>query len=117
MASAAELEAGFIGDRTKAALAAARKRGKRLGGKRKGQKLLREWRQRGSAATASKAAARAAVVAPIISELQANGATSLCAIAAGLHEREVPTARGNGTWSAVPVARVLARQQHTAAGR
>jgi hypothetical protein len=49
-------------------------------------------------------------IAPIIAELQAVGATSLRAIAAGLNDRGIPTARGNGTWSAVQVARVMARQ-------
>ena len=109
MASVAELEAGFIGARTKAALAAARKRGVPLGGKRKGQKLTREARQRGSATMAKAAAARAADLAPVIAELQASGAMSLSAIAAGLNERKIPTARGNGTWSAVQVIRVMKR--------
>lgn len=110
MASVAELEAGFIADRTRQALAAARKRGAKLGGRRKGQKLLREWRQRGSKAVASQAAARATDLAPILAELQAAGATSLRAIAARLNERGIPTARGGGAWSATQVARVLARQ-------
>ena len=39
-----------------------------------------------------------------------HGATSLSAIAAGLNERKIPTARGTGEWSAVQVMRVLARQ-------
>jgi hypothetical protein len=39
--------------------------------------------------------------------LQAAGATSLRAIAAGLNEQNIPTARGQGKWSAVQVARVL----------
>ena len=39
-------------------------------------------------------------------ELQAGGATSLRAIAAGLEERGIPAARG-GKWSAVQVMRLL----------
>jgi hypothetical protein len=39
-------------------------------------------------------------------ELQASGATSLRAIAAGLDGRNIPTARG-GEWSATQVARLL----------
>jgi hypothetical protein len=37
------------------------------------------------------------------------GATSLRAIAAGLNVQGIPTARGQGEWSAVQVARVLER--------
>ena len=48
-------------------------------------------------------------IAPVIAELQASGATSLRAIAAGLNERGIPTARGEGEWSAVQVMRVLER--------
>jgi hypothetical protein len=43
---------------------------------------------------------------PIIKELQAAGFESLRAIAAGLGERGIPTARG-GKWSSVQVARLL----------
>jgi hypothetical protein len=53
--------------------------------------------------------ARAADLRPIIEELQATGATSLRAIAAGLNARGIPTARGSGEWSAVQVARALDR--------
>ncbi|MFY9953932.1 recombinase family protein [Bradyrhizobium sp.] len=48
-------------------------------------------------------------MAPTIAELQASGATSLRAIAAALNDRGIPTSRGDGTWSAVQVARVLDR--------
>jgi hypothetical protein len=41
--------------------------------------------------------------------LQAAGATSLRAIANGLNEQKIPTARGNGQWTATQVARVLER--------
>ena len=47
-------------------------------------------------------------LAPIIGELQAAGAASLRAIAAGLNERGIPTARG-GQWTAIQVSRVLNR--------
>ena len=49
-----------------------------------------------------------AMVAPIIKELQAAGKTSLRAIAAGLNDAGIPTARGS-EWSAVQVRRVLER--------
>jgi hypothetical protein len=52
---------------------------------------------------------RASQILPTIRELQAAGATSLRALAAGLNEAGIPTARGDGTWSAVQVARILER--------
>jgi len=47
-------------------------------------------------------------LAPIIKELQAAGKTSLRAIAAGLNEAGIPTARG-GEWSSAQVMRILER--------
>jgi DNA invertase Pin-like site-specific DNA recombinase len=77
MVLVAELEAGFISDRTKAALAAAKRRGKKLGGFRASAKLTAKARQKGADANAEAAAARAAGdLAPMITELQASGATS-----------------------------------------
>jgi hypothetical protein len=55
------------------------------------------------------AAARAAELAPVIAELQAGGAVSLRSIAAALNERGIPTASGDGAWSAGQVARVCQR--------
>jgi hypothetical protein len=46
---------------------------------------------------------------PLIPELQAAGATSLRAIAAGLNERGVSTPRGVGEWKAGTVSQLLAR--------
>lgn len=109
MAAVAQLEAGMISARTKAALAAAKRRGTKLGGDR-GARLTAKARARGSAAMAEKAAQRAADVLPTIGELKAAGASSLRAIAAGLNERGIPTAQ-KGKWSATQVARVLARTQ------
>jgi hypothetical protein len=56
-------------------------------------------RKAGKEANAQKAVQRAADIAPIIADLQAAGATSLQAIAGGLNDRSIPTARG-GSWSA-----------------
>src|SRR5260370_27914862 len=108
MVAVAELEAGMISARTKAALAAAKKRGKKLGGNR-GVKPTAKMRARYTAILQQRADARAPDIGPIIHSLQAAGATALRAIAAGLNARRIPTARGGGTWSAVQVARILER--------
>ena len=108
MVAVAELEAGMISARTKAALAAAKKRGKKLGGDR-GTIPSKAVRAKAKAARAARANARAGDIGPTIRELQAAGATSLRAIAAGLSERGIPTALGKGKWSAQQVARVLQR--------
>jgi DNA invertase Pin-like site-specific DNA recombinase len=109
MVAVAELEAGMISKRTKDALAAAKKRGTKLGGFRPGAKLSAKARAQGSKVMQQRALARAADMALHIAELRAAGATTLRAIASGLNERKIPTARGEGVWSAVQVARVLGR--------
>ena len=63
------------------------------------------------AANARLASERAAIIAPIIAELRAAGATSLRDIVAGLIQRGIPTARGTGSWSASQVARVMERHE------
>jgi DNA invertase Pin-like site-specific DNA recombinase len=105
MAAVAELEAGMISARTKAALAAAKRRGVKLGGDR-GARLTAKARAAGRAAVQERARSRAADLAPTIQELQAAGCESLRAIAAGLEERGIPAARG-GKWSAVQVSQLL----------
>ena len=106
MVAVAELEAGMISARTKAALAAAKRRGVELGGFR-GRRLTNADRKAAVAAQRAKAQQRASDIAPIVKELQASGAVTLVAIADGLNERSVPTARG-GQWSATQVMRLLA---------
>ena len=112
MVAVAELEAGMISARTKAALAAAKKRGKKLGGRRYNSKgeVAHGSAKALAAATRvreKRSVQRAADLAPTITALQAAGATSLRAIADGLNAQGIPTARGAGSWSAVQVARVL----------
>ena len=108
MASVAELEAGLISARTKAALAAAKARGKRLGGNR-GTTPTDEMRAAGVAARQEAAATRATDLRAPLMEIQAQGARSLAAIAKALNERGIPTARGKGNWTPMQVSRVLAR--------
>ncbi len=108
MAAVAELEAGMISKRTKDALAAAKRRGKKLGGNR-GVKLTSAARAAGRAVLVDQANSRAEDLAPVIAELRATGVTSLRGLAAALTARSIPTASGNGKWSGVQVGRVLQR--------
>ena len=107
MAMVAEDEAERISTRTKAALAAARARGQRLGGFR-GYAPSEADRAAATEARAAGAHARAAEVVPVIRELQTAGLGSLSAIARELTRRGVPTPRGAGAWQAVQVQRTLA---------
>jgi DNA invertase Pin-like site-specific DNA recombinase len=115
MAMVAEEEGRQISARTKAALQAAKARGTKLGGRRLSKTdghpvtITAEMRAAGIAARQQRSASRAADIGPTIKSLQAGGATSLRAIAAGLNAQGIPTARGGGIWSAVQVARVLER--------
>jgi len=108
MVSVAELEAGMISKRTKDTLAQAKKRGVKLGGYR-GSKPTSKMRARSTVVVQARANARATDLAPTIRNLQADGCTSLRAIAAKLNDAGIPTARGQGIWSAVQVARILER--------
>jgi len=108
MAMVAEEERRMISKRTKDALAAAKRRGTKLGGDR-GVMPSRKTSAMGVAAPQTRANSRAADIAPIITELQAAGAESLRAIADGLNDAGIPTARGQGKWSAIQVQRTLAR--------
>jgi len=113
MAVVAQAERKMISARTKAALAAAKARGVRLG-KPENLRDQDAGRERGRARRSVLAGARAADLAPIIADVRASGMTSLRQIAAGLNGRGVPAARG-GAWSAVQVKRVLERRVSPAA--
>jgi DNA invertase Pin-like site-specific DNA recombinase len=118
-AAAAEHEARAISTRTKEALAAAKARGTRLGGRRMS---ANEWQEIVAAAKPAawqankeKAAKGRAVVLPEIKQLQASGARSLREIADGLNAQDIPTPRGD-KWSAVQVKRILDKAGETEAG-
>jgi DNA invertase Pin-like site-specific DNA recombinase len=107
MAAVAELEAGLISHRTRAALAAAKARGKRLGNPAN----LRNQdagRVNGRARRSINAQERARDLTPVLREVQGSGAVSLRQIAVALNARKIPTPRG-GMWSPVQVRRVLFR--------
>ncbi len=108
MAAVAELEGGLIATRTKAALAAAKQRGQKLGGNR-GVKLSTAAQESGRAVQTARAAARGSDLAPVIAELREAGISSLTGIASALTSRGIPTSRGKAQWAAVQVARVLER--------
>jgi DNA invertase Pin-like site-specific DNA recombinase len=101
LAAVAEHEREMISQRTKAALAAAKARGTRLGNPQ-----LAKVAKRGVATVKANARRFAANVRPIIDEIIAAGATSHNAIAAKLNERNVRTARG-GAWTHVQVGAIL----------
>ena len=103
LAAFAEHERDQISARTKAALAAAKARGVKLGGPK-----LAEAQARGQVAQKADADSRAANVLPVIREIQAAGVTSLNAIAQTLNARGVQTPRG-GQWFASSVKNLLAR--------
>ncbi len=98
MANVAELEAGLISERTKAALKAAKARGVRLG--RHGAEVLApKYRE--------EARQRAKQLEPVITELKGEG-LSLAKMAAELNKRKVPTPRG-GRWDHSSVRNVMRR--------
>lgn len=99
-AALAEQERHFIGQRTKAALAAAKARGVKLGG-------LRPTTAQRNATLAEEADRHAERVRSIILPMREAGA-SLRRIAEALNDAGTPTARG-GRWGAATVANVLER--------
>jgi DNA invertase Pin-like site-specific DNA recombinase len=98
MASVAELEAGLISERTKAALKAAKARGVKLG--RHGAEVL-------APKFKEEARQRAKQLEPVLGELKGQG-MSLAKIAAELNKRKVATPRG-GRWDHSSVGNVLRR--------
>lgn len=109
LAAVAEHEAMMISARTKSALAVAKARGTKIGRRPgEGGVLTVEHRAKATAVVKGQADERASLLSGTIGEIRAEGATTLRDIAAALDARGITTARG-GKWSAVQVARVLAR--------
>ncbi len=108
LAAVAEHESAMISERTKAALAAAKARGTKLGNPKN---LTNVHRAAGTVASVAarreKADAFARDVGPVILEIRAGGA-GLRATARILNERGVPTPAG-AQWTPVQVKRVLRR--------
>lgn len=112
MAAVAELEAGLISARTKAALVAAKARGQRLGGYRGGS-LSGNARKVGRDSQVEKAERRAIDLRPLLEELKAEGWGTPKQLAQALDARGVPTARGKGHWSPTQIKRIEARLRRT----
>jgi len=107
LAAVAEHEAGLISQRTKAALAAAKARGVKLGWVNPN---ISKYASKGAAiANAHKSAAareRRERLLPLIEDIKAAGAVTLREIARELNAREIPAPR-HGEWSATQVMRLL----------
>lgn len=102
LAAVAEHEAVMISSRTKAALAAAKARGTKIGGG--------DHHGVARAAYTAQANERAAQVIVAIKQVQKAGITSLSGIAEALDARGIKTARG-GAWHPMAVKRVIERVQ------
>lgn len=102
LAAVAEDEARRISERTKAALEAAKARGRKLGSPI-AAKTIAEAR---SARSAYAAKANATTVA-MIREVQGSGIGTLAGIARALSARGIKTPSGRGEWQAVQVSRLL----------
>jgi DNA invertase Pin-like site-specific DNA recombinase len=108
LAAVAEHEREMISQRTKAALAAAKARGTKLGNPNGARALRGLGNAPAVAAVKASAAVHTAQVLPVIEAIRAEGITSLQAIAAELNRRGIQTARG-GQWYATTVRNTLAR--------
>jgi len=109
LAAVAEEEARMISARTKAALAAAKARGVRLGNPNLAAGSPAQARAANAVKT-GRAQARAADVLPFIEQARRAGAITLQQFADALAARGVPTPSGRGgRWHPVQVARIVGR--------
>ncbi len=105
-AALAQKERAMISERTKAALAARKAQGVRLGN----PSNLQDAQAKSRAIRSKKADRHAATVLPAIQSIQASGINTLKGIAGALNARGVPTSRG-GQWYAATVRNVLTRAE------
>lgn len=108
LAAIAEHEAKAISDRTKAALAAAKARGVKLGNPNGAAPLRGFGNGPAVAALRKEADRRAEELLPVIEAIKAEGHDTLWAIAKELNERGIMTARGR-KWHASTVRDLLRR--------
>jgi DNA invertase Pin-like site-specific DNA recombinase len=102
-ASLAEKERALISERTKAALQAAKPKGRKLGTAGSVETAARARAARSEQATKANATTRA-----VIAEIQRAGKSTLAAIAQELEARGVRTPAGRDRWDAKQVSRLLA---------
>lgn len=107
LAVVAQHEGEAISARTKAALAVAKARGTKLGGRRPGGANIADYQRQGVEAAQAKAEARLLDVADDLRTLASEG-LSLNAIARRLNDDGIQAARG-GNWTGTAVRRALAR--------
>lgn len=108
MALIAQHEREMISKRTKEALAAAKRRGKKLGNPNGAAHLRGLGNGAAVAAVRSSARRRADDLAGTVREIRAAGTTTVRGIAAELNRRSILTPRG-GRWHATSVQRLLER--------
>lgn len=108
-AAMAQKERELISERTRAALAAAKARGKALGG-------YRGWRPTKPPCAGTAAVVRADTADRMahrllleVDALRGKGISTHQGLARALNDRSVPTPRGAGAWTHTTVARLLAR--------
>lgn len=110
LALVAQQEREAISARTKAALAAAKARGQRLGNPNGAKALLEAGQGNAAALEAIKNAANdhAEQLRPVIEELQENGVATLAGLAEELNAMQMRTPRG-GKWHPSSIRNLLAR--------
>jgi DNA invertase Pin-like site-specific DNA recombinase len=104
----AEHQAQRTSIRTKAGLAAAKRRGVKVGGLRAGASLSSRARASGRAVRQERANAFAFTVGPVIENIRQDGTIALASIAKELIRQGVPSARG-GRWTGTQVGHVRDR--------
>jgi DNA invertase Pin-like site-specific DNA recombinase len=98
LVAVAEFEAGVTSERTKAGLAIAKSRGKKIGGANEQSELNK-----------AEAAQRAETLRPILVEVISERGTSPTVIAEELNRRKIKTQRQGAQWHAQTVIRVMHR--------